>query len=299
MFKNLSAFILRSQMHAAGIVGLFGTLAWIFPLMSYLSCAALALVVLSKNVQAAIPVLIGAMFFSGLVAFVTLGTPLITLAMVLALWIPTTIVAESLRRTRSQAVMVLLASVLAIILALCLRAYISDVDAFWLKLIDRIAEQSNAEGAFQDSTFRQVLAASMNGIVAAGMSLTLILSVMIGRWWQSLVVNPGGFAEEFRLIRMPRAAGIIMALIVAYLVLAKIPLQEAGVLLDISLIGMIAFMLAGLAFLHQAMYTTGKPTAWLIGLYVFLFFAFIYGAMALAILGVIISVSGREQLTKQ
>lgn len=296
MFKTLAAFILRSQMHAAGTVGLFGTLAWVFPLLSYLSCAALALVVLSKGVQQAIPVMIGAGIFSGLIAFVTLGTPLLALAMTLAVWIPTMIVAEALARSRSQSIMILVASGLAILLAITLRLFMADVDGFWLQLIERLVERSQAQGAFLDADFRQTIAAAMNGIVSAGLALTLTVSVMIGRWWQSTAVNPGGFAEEFRQIMMPKGLAILLAVLLGWMIFGKVGVQSAGIMLDISMILMLAFMFAGLAFIHQAFHATGKSTSWLIGLYVFLFIAFVYAVSALAVLGVVTSLTGKKLL---
>jgi hypothetical protein len=298
MFKALSAFILRSQMHAAGIVGLFGSLAWIFPLLSYLSCAALALIVLSKGVQSAIQVLAGATLFSGIVAFVTMGTPVVTFAMVLVLWLPTILVAEVLRRTRSQTVLILLASLLAVVLAICLRAYIGDVDAFWSNLIERIMQRSNASEALANPAFRETLAAAMNGIVASGFALTMILSVMLGRWWQSLTVNPGGFASEFRQISFPKGLSIAALIMTAYLAIGQVAVTDAGIVLDLSMICVMAFMFGGLAFIHQTMYAKSVSSAWLFGLYLLLFIASIYAAMALAMLGMVASLTGRKVLDK-
>jgi hypothetical protein len=41
------------------------------------------------------------------------------------------------------------------------------------------------------------------GILAAGNAVTAVLSLLLARYWQALLYNPGGFREEFHALRLP------------------------------------------------------------------------------------------------
>jgi hypothetical protein len=40
------------------------------------------------------------------------------------------------------------------------------------------------------------------GLLTWGLVTTSVISLIVSRWWQSLVYNPGGFREEFHGLRM-------------------------------------------------------------------------------------------------
>ena len=41
------------------------------------------------------------------------------------------------------------------------------------------------------------------GILAAGNAVTAVFSLLLARYWQALLYNPGGFREEFHALRLP------------------------------------------------------------------------------------------------
>jgi hypothetical protein len=46
---------------------------------------------------------------------------------------------------------------------------------------------------------------------ATGNAVIALLSLMLGRYWQAALYNPGGFGEEFRALRVPKGAVLAMA----------------------------------------------------------------------------------------
>lgn len=80
------------------------------------------------------------------------------------------------------------------------------------------------------------------GLIAMTLSLVSILSLMISRWWQALLYNPGGFQQEFhgfvvdREIAVPLVATILVGQLLSqgyqfWLQLAALPLLIAGIAL--------------------------------------------------------------------
>ena len=49
------------------------------------------------------------------------------------------------------------------------------------------------------------------GILAGGNAATAVLSLLLGRYWQALLFNPGGFRREFHALRLPRWWTLVLA----------------------------------------------------------------------------------------
>ena len=55
-----------------------------------------------------------------------------------------------------------------------------------------------------------LIAPVLTGLIAALMQVVSVLSLMLGRYWQALLYNPGGFASEFRSIRLPLGPALVL-----------------------------------------------------------------------------------------
>jgi len=85
---------------------------------------------------------------------------------------------------------------------------------------------------------------------------------MIGRWWQALLYNPGGFRQEFHNLRFdPRIMVIMLGLILAGLL--DIPPLDGWLPLFY-----IAPMFAGLAVAHYTVAVKKLGTPWLVLCYI-------------------------------
>ena len=87
------------------------------------------------------------------------------------------------------------------------------------------------------------------------------ICLMIGRWWQGLLYNPGGFQQEFHNLRIdPRVMIFLLGLILVGLM--DIPPLDGWLPLFC-----IAPMLAGLAIAHYMVAKKTMGTPWLVLIY--------------------------------
>ncbi len=296
--KALAAYILRGRIQAAGIVGLFGVLGWIFPFSFLLSSAAVALVVLKKDLREGLLVLIVAMFFCTFVAYVRFGTPVLAIMSALVLWLPVGLVAQVLRTGRSQTTVLIVIMIMSFLLAIGIRYFSGgDIEVFWhdslTKYANKIAIVDKAE---RQADVIMVLSVIMNGFVAVSFGLMTMLSVLLARWWQSLLFNPEGFGEEFRKIQMPILITVPILISAILVVVAKLPVPPYGIVLDLLMIGLVALMFHGLAIVHFFVREKRLGNGWLAGLYFFLIAASVYVISILAMLAISDSFSNYRKL---
>jgi len=94
-----------------------------------------------------------------------------------------------------------------------------------------------------------------------------VSSLLLARWWQAGLYNPGGFGREFRALRLSRvAAGVAAVLCVAALTVGGEVLQ------GLALATVALFVFQGLAVVHGVVARRGMATGWLVALYVLVLF---------------------------
>jgi hypothetical protein len=142
---------------------------------------------------------------------------------------------------------------------------------------------------------KAMLVSSMPPILIASIAITLqvfsVSCLILGRYWQALLYNPGGFGREFRAIRFPK--GVMLALL-AVMFVAPFMGLHALILLPLC---SVAFMFAGLALIHELVAQKRLANFWLVGLYVTLLpFMHLIGPLlvVLAIVDSLIDFRGRS-----
>jgi hypothetical protein len=104
-------------------------------------------------------------------------------------------------------------------------------------------------------------------MLAAGVFLQLIFSLLMARWWQSLVYNPGGFRTEFHDLRLHRLLGVLgVPALVLMLVSGDVP----PLLGYLSVLLLAILFIQGLAVMHGILGMAGAGVIWLVGLYLML-----------------------------
>jgi hypothetical protein len=162
-----------------------------------------------------------------------------------------------------------------------------DPVAEWRSLLNPFVE-SLAEAQLVDTSQQAALvslmASWMPGIVAAGFFLQLLASLFLGRWWQSLLYNPGGFRSEFHQFRLPKVLAMALLILVGLMFAqtgSEISLVEYVLILLVS-----AWFVHGLALAHGIVGRLGSSSGWLIGLYMLLLFALPHTVIVLATVGI-------------
>lgn len=271
---------MRGRVHAAAAATLFVAGGWmvalLMPLLSSMSGASIALVTLRLGTREGVRVaLIATVMMAGL-SLVLFGSALPAAWILLAVWMPALACGAVLDLTRQQGWMMVAAAVFAAFVAGAIRLATGDVTAWWRQVLEHMFRLAAEAGQTpQVSTeAMQATAGMMNSLVAGSFLVTLALTVLLARYWQAMLYNPGGFGEEFRALQLPRlpvSGAMLIAL--PWLVVerrgsaAGAGLGYAG---DLVAIVLCALLFHGVALVHHECRRRRLPVAALV---------FFYGAL--------------------
>lgn len=272
--RALAAFIMKGRAQAVpALVGLT-VLSWNFSLVSLLSTAAVALPTLRRGTLEGALLMALAIGPVALAGWLLLANPIQAAGYTLLLWVPIWIIAVILRESGQLAVALAGAVGLGMLMILGIYLISDDPAGLWLeelrKFLRPMLEQPrSAQEAETMARNMTAFAHYLTGMVAAGSALTVSLSLLIARWWQAVLFNPGGFRAEFHALRLPSLAAYLWLALLAVAWTAGGGLAEIAGNLAIPLF--VPYMLAGFAVLHALL--AGGSGFWLVGIYVGLLFA--------------------------
>jgi uncharacterized protein YybS (DUF2232 family) len=275
MMRALAGFIVAGPLQAVLVIALFTVLSFLAPpltsILSYGGTAALALYSLHAGSRSGVIVLLGAMLGTGLLTEMLLHQGLAIAVTSLLLWIPVWLVAVVLRETRSLAMAMLALSVLAMVGILVAFAWFGDLGQWWLERLQGLINSLAAQPELQIDTgslmeFAEQVAPFMTGSLAAGLSFAALTCLMLGRWWQSLLVKPGALRQEFYALRLNRVLSLLAVAIFAVAALKIGSVSELA--LQWSLVVMVPFLFVGLAVVHATLANLKTTRIWLIVIYI-------------------------------
>jgi hypothetical protein len=225
--------------------------------------------------------------FSGVIALLALGGVNLAVGFLILMWLPIWLLAVVLRSSRSLALAMVAGLVLGLVMLGGQFMQSTDPVAEWSEILTpfvaSLADAQLVEGS-QQATLVSLMASWMPGIVAAGFFLQLVVSLLLARWWQALLYNPGGFRSEFHQLRLPRWLSIVLLLVALLMWLQSgtgVSLMEYALILVV-----VAWFIQGLALAHGIIGKLGSSSGWLIGLYLLLLFALPHTVIVLATAGI-------------
>ena len=135
-------------------------------------------------------------------------------------------------------------------------------------LLQNLLQAAEETGGEQADQLRQVFDSEVlaTGYLSWVSAITATLALVLGRWWQALLYNPGGFREEFHQLRMPLPLAATGMLVWVYSLLTQ----------DYAFWGaVVAFpmVVAGIALIHWLVASRGWGRGPLVALYVALVIA--------------------------
>lgn len=252
--RAIAEFIMRGRMQATLVVAGCAAL----PLLIWLSAAAAALILLRRGAADAFSVWVWALLPA--VAWWVLGDP-----MILLLAAGTLVLAQVLRASASWT-WVLLASVgLAVV-------FVQVIEVVSVQLLKGLAEffraafaQTAADAqipAEQIADIQASFVAAIPGLLASSLQLMCLVFLVLARYWQAALFNPGGFGLEFRAIRLKPAVAV--ALLVGVLFA---PMLGTGFAV-LAPLCTVPLLFAGLALGHGLVKMKRLSSFWLVALYV-------------------------------
>lgn len=156
------------------------------------------------------------------------------------------------------------------------------------QMLDGLYQQLSVE---EQAHLGALIVPVLNGLIAALLQVVSVLALMLGRYWQAALYNPGGFGREFHAVRIPRVPALVL---LACMVFG--PNFGSAVALLTPLCS-VPLMFAGIALLHGLVAQKRLAKFWLVGLYVtlVLFMQLTYPLLVvLAIVDSLIDFRGRH-----
>lgn len=284
--RSLAAYVVKGPWQAIGVAAVAALLSLLLPPVSYLSGATIALVTLRMGQREGLRIIFGAAILVSLFAMIMVRNPAAGAIFGIALWLPVWALASSLRRTASPTRSVLLATLLGVALVIAFHVGTESPAQWWndflQKALQEAMTQLSAEEQAQFNASLQALSGIMTGVMAAALTASLLGCLMLGRWWQALLFNPGGFGNEFRQLRLGRSVSVIALVLLAVQLLPQSPVM----LQDLLIVAMVPFAMQGLAVAHALVKQSGAHGGWLIALYLLLLLASGQTVVVLAFAGV-------------
>lgn len=276
--KRLAEYIVRGRWQAVQVVALSGAATYLLPpvttLLVYLAAAALALVTLHIGVMAGLQVLLLATT-AMLLLFELTGQHMVAmqlLLLILVLWVPAWMTAAVLQQTRNLGHALKAMALFGCCALLTIYGYFGDPVAWWIERLQQVVVLLEQNGVtaerFSDAVLLQEIAALMTGMLVSSLLVGVVGSLLLARWWQSALVRPGAFREEFCELRLGTAYGLLTLgmMLFAQLTSGK----GAGLATQLAMVMLVPYLLAGLAVIHSLVKQTGRGNVWIILVYVLL-----------------------------
>ncbi len=274
--RALAEFVMKSPSRALGAA----VVAALIPVLSVFSGAIVALVWLRMGPAQGIKILLAAAL-PGLYFWVTASSPDVLLGVVGA-----AALAQVLRTNQGWSRVLIVGALAASFIALTVQ-WLDD--ALQLQIIDLLLDQGGLAESYELTALdQQQLAATLgwlfNGVITSVQLLMLIASLIIARWWQSVLYNPGGFQAEFHALRLPLWSAAFLPLVLALVVSGQTWLMPAIPVL------LVPHLIAGIALVHGVFAIKKYNSFWLGLLYVLLIFTQPYMSLLLVLIALADSV---------
>jgi len=242
--RGLAEFVMKGRKQAIMAVLLLG----LIPLLNLLSPVLVGLVVLRKGFQEAVQVLVWAVLPIGGWALAGDPVPLIMLLGITGL-------AGLLRSSESWEFTLLAAIAVGVCVEIYLRLQPAVLDLIFLQMQPYF--EANAIQGEQLDALRDVMTSFMGAVY---MFLSIIL-LMLARWMQAALFNPGGFQKEFHGLRVEQRVALIL---VSCMMLAnfEILIPQTWMLYLV-----LPLMFSGIALIHAVVAAKKLSSLWLAVLY--------------------------------
>lgn len=267
--RALAEYVMRGRRNAAMAIMLFGFI----PFVSWLSPSIVALVALRKGISEgvlmALWALLPAIYFWREGDGVAL--PLIIVVLVSSLVLRRTISLEFAVLTQ----LVIAAITTVVVVEFKFLPYEMLLDVF-KQLLAKVELNKQITMPLLEPEHYELLVANFYSLSLGSMAL---LALLVARWWQAMLYNPGGFQQEFHQLRLPPlwATGITALLLTA----GANPLTGSLVLLLT-----LPILIAGLALVHGGVKSLGAGRRSLSVFYIALFMLGPYLYIPLLVLAV-------------
>jgi len=278
--SSFAAYVMRGRMQAILVASTLALLSLLIPPVSVVSSASVALVTLRRGAFEGLCVLLCSSIVASLLGFFILGNYQFALLYVAVLWAPVWLISIILREGRHLALAVEIAVLLGIVGVLGFYLYQPEPALMWQTVLSRMVPANAPVEDVQRTV--DTLAHYMTGVVAAGSVFGLLFGLFLGRWWQAVLYNPGGFKQEFlTLSTHPRLVlGTVIVVIIAWVNSGLV----SEVAWNISIPLFVLYTFIGTAVLH-AVFASMKLSRFIVPMLYLTLFLIPHAILPVALIG--------------
>lgn len=244
--RKLAGYIMQNQRQAVLVTGLASAI----PMLFWLAAASASLVLLRKGPQASIKVVLAALIPATVWGWL-LGDPFVPLVVA-----STLLLASSLRQSLSWSRVLLTSLATGLVTAQLLGGYAGEamqemVHAIEAGLPAVLGDLHDQLGSNELERLHGLLLPLLIGLMGAMAQLLSVACLILARYWQASLYNPGGFGQEFRAIRLRawQAGGLVLFMLMA-------PQYSAQLAMLVPLCA-VPLAFAGLSVMHGLMHKHG------------------------------------------
>jgi len=245
---------MKGRMQAMMVASSLALLSLLFPPVSIVSSASVALVTLRRGGREGLYVLIFSCLSAAVLGFFLFKNIQFALLYGLVLWLPIWLISIVLREGKHLSVAIQIAVSLGVVGVVGFYSFVDDPAILWQAVLNVMAQPmlaSNPDVSLEEiKQSIQVFSHFMTGGIAAGTVYGLLFGLFLARWWQAVLYNPGGFRAEYLSLRVyPKVASVTL-LIVAIAWFSSGVVAE--VCWNISILFLVLYTFVGTAILHSA-----------------------------------------------
>ena len=252
----------------------------IMPPVSIVSSASVALVTLRRGAFEGLIVLVCSTVVAGGLGFFLLGSYQFVLLYGMVLWVPVWLISIILREGRFLSLTVEVAVLIGVVGVVGFYFFNTDLATMWKNILSQMVPPN---APVQDITHTlELVSHYMTGIVAAASVFGLLFGLFLGRWWQALLYNPGGFKQEFLALNtQPRLAiGSVVVVIVASLTSGL----TSEVSWNIAILLFVLYTFIGTAVLHS-LFASMKMGRYMVPMFYVTMFLIPHAMLPVALVG--------------
>ena len=284
--RILASFVMQGRMQATMVATVLAMLSLLLPPVTLLSAAVVALVTLRRGLWEGALLIALSTLASGLLSLLVFGAALPVVGFVLLMWLPVWMLGAVLYATRSLGLTLQMALLLGLVVIGAQYAQGGDPVASWREVLEPFTRSLVEAGILVESAregLLQMMSNWMPGLIAAGFLLQGMSSLLLARWWQAMLYNPGGFGSEFHRLRVGRPLAWVTLVILGLNAVRGVGGGHLVTYLSVLLIA--GWFLQGLAVIHGVVGLRRASIGWLVGLYLLLLFALPHMAALVALVG--------------
>ena len=267
----LARFILKGQSQAALVAASMAILGMVVPPAAWISAAVIVLMTLVHGPKSGLITTALSSLGAAIFSVIIFATPQVAVIFVLLAWLPAWLIAMVLRQTVSMAYSLQVLTAVSLLSIALIYSLFPNFGELWREPLDHmITELVRQSDEFSLAELKQTqdwLIEFLPGLFVSSIMFGSIISLFLGRWWQAVFYNPGGFAKEFQSLNLGKISALVAIAIMLIAAIANNVFAIALVTVVFVLYGMQA-----LSILHAAINIRQLNAAWLLVIYLIMLF---------------------------